>query len=167
MPYCPACRADYAPGTERCHDCEVALEEGLPGDEAAQPEGPPPGPLVTVGAFDTPLKASILASRLEADGIECFIADAETIGANSLLTGVVGGVKIQVREADGPRATAILRDNMAATSRKPPCPRCGSAEVQRKGMPILLAILAVLTVGVLALFLPAYWSCQKCSHRWK
>jgi hypothetical protein len=79
MPYCPACRADYAPGTERCHDCEIDLEE--PGQqEGATPADLPPEPLVTVASFDTPLKANILASRLEAEGVQCFIADAETIG---------------------------------------------------------------------------------------
>jgi hypothetical protein len=166
MPYCPACRADYAPGTDRCHDCEVALEEGLPGDETAEPEGPPPGPLVTVAAFDTPLKASILASRLEAEGIECFIADAEVVGLNNLLAGAVGGVKVQVRESDAPRASAVARETATRGPEKPLCPRCESNEVQRKGMSILAAVLMVLTFGILALFIPVRWKCDKCSHRW-
>jgi hypothetical protein len=164
MPYCPACRADYAPGTARCHDCEVDLEE--PGqEESAPPVDLPPEPLVTVASFDTPVQANILASRLEAEGVQCFLADAETIGLHGLLANAVGGVKIQVRESDGPKAAAIVRENSTSSAR--PCPRCGSREVRREGMSILTGALAVLTLGVLALFFPVYWICRSCSHRWK
>ena len=164
MPYCPACRADYAPGTERCHDCEIDLEE--PGqEEAVLPADLPPEPLVTVASFDSLLQANILAGRIEAEGVQCFIADAETIGVHGLLAGAVGGVKIQVRKSDGPRAAAILREN--TSSSLPPCPRCGSREVRRQGMSMLAGVLVVLTLGVLALFFPVVWSCRACSHRWK
>ena len=165
MPYCPACRADYAPGIERCHDCEVALEEPGTEEPAARPQLPPE-PLVTVASFSTPLQANILASRLEADGVECFIADAETIGVHGLLAGAVGGVKIQVRESDSPRAAAILRTNTSRTE-APPCPRCGSRDVRRKGVSILAGALMVLTLGVMALFFPVVWICRGCSHRWR
>ena len=164
MPYCPACSADYAPGTVQCHDCEIDLEE--PGqEEAAPPAELPPEPLVTVASFDTPLRANILASRLEAEGVQCFIADAETIGLHALLANAVGGVKIQVRESDGPKAAAIVRENSSPST--PPCPRCASRDVRRKGMSILAGALAVLTLGILALFFPVVWTCRACSHRWK
>jgi len=165
MPYCPACRADYAPGTPRCHDCEVDLEE--PGaDDSVEPAALPPEPLVTIATFDTPLKANLFASRLEADGVECFIADAETIGIHGLLAGAVGGVKIQVRESQGRRAAALLQ---AHTSRAtaPPCPRCESRDVQRKGLSILAGALLVFSLGILSLFFPVVWICRACAHRWK
>lgn len=165
MPYCPACRADYAPGIERCHDCEVDLEDAPP-EEAADLPAPPPEPLVTIAAFDTPLQANILASRLEADGVECFLADAETIGVHGLLAGAVGGVKIQVRESEATRAGAILRAN-TSRAEVPPCPRCGSRDVRRKGLSVLAGALMVLTLGIMALFFPVVWTCLGCRHRWK
>jgi len=165
MPFCPACRADYAPGIPRCHDCEVDLEESLEGEPAdARPL--PPEPIVTIATFGTPLQANILASRLEADGVQCFIADAETIGVHGLLAGAVGGVKIQVRESDGPRAAAILRANTSRAD-APPCPRCGSSDVARKGLSLLAGALIVFTLGILALFFPVVWTCRGCRHRWK
>lgn len=165
MLVCPACQADYAPGTERCHDCEIDLKEVGPTERLSEPERRAPEPLVTVATFDSPLQANILASRLEADGVQCFIADAETIGIHGLLAGAVGGVKIQVRESDGPRAAAIIRNNVAAAG-APSCPRCGSRGV-RQGLSLLAGILAVLTLGVLALFIPVRWTCSACAHRWK
>jgi hypothetical protein len=164
MPYCPACRADYAPGTPRCHDCDVDLEEAG-ADDSAEPAALPPEPLVTIATFDTPLKADLFASRLEADGVECFIADAETIGLNGLLAGAVGGVKVQVRESQGRRAAAIFQ-SQTSRSAVPPCPRCGSTDVQRQGLPLLASLLIVFTLGILALFFPIFWSCRGCAHRW-
>ena len=106
MRYCPACRAEYAPGAERCHDCEVDLVDVLIDDREA-----PKGRFVTIAAYDTPVKASILASRLEAEGIECFLEDAETIAIHGLLAPAIGGVKVQVRESEAPRAAAIARQH--------------------------------------------------------
>jgi hypothetical protein len=169
MRYCPDCRAEYAPGTERCHDCEVDLVDVLVDDTSD--ESPPPEKLVTIAAFDTPVKASILASRLEAEGIECFLADAETIAVHALLSAAIGGVKVQVREPDAMRAAAIVRQVApTAIAGQPPsavCPRCGSADVRRKGMSLLVAIIAVVTLGILALFFTPAWKCPQCSHEWK
>lgn len=159
MNYCPECGTGYDDGPKRCADCAVDLVE-LAGDEA------PPGKLLTVAAFDTPTRAAILASRLEAEGIECFIADAETIGMHALLAGAVGGVKVQVREADAPRAMDIVRSACPPPSR-PACPGCGSTETRRKGLSLPMAILAVLTLGVLALFFSTTWICTPCSREWK
>jgi len=163
--YCPVCRAEYAPDTERCHDCDVDLVDSL--EEQPVPEKAQTAePLVTVAAFDTPLKASILASRLEAEGIECFVADAETIAIHGLLSNALGGVKVQVRESEAPRAAVIARQAGSQAPRRP-CPRCGSTNVGRKGLSLPLAILAVLTLGVLALFFPVELQCSECRHRWR
>lgn len=161
MRYCPDCRAEYAPGAPRCHDCDVELVDLLVDDPA---EGA--GPLVTIAAFDTPVKASILASRLEAEGIECFIADAETIAAHGLLSAALGGVKVQVRGSDAPKAAELARRQGQAVERRA-CPRCGSTDLRRKGMSFLVAALAVVTLGVLALFFRPGWRCPSCGHAWE
>jgi transposase-like protein len=163
--YCPVCRAEYAPGTERCHDCEVDLVDGLDG-EPAREEGRPAEPLVTVAALDTPVKASIVASRIEAEGIPCYLADAETVAVYGLLSNALGGVKVQVRRSDAARAAEIARQASAQASR-PPCPHCGSRNVGRAGFSVPAAILAVLTLGILALFMPVRWECSACARRWR
>jgi hypothetical protein len=161
MRYCPACRAEYAPGTEQCHDCEVELVDLLV-DDSHDPERPPET-LVTIAAYDTPVTASILASRLEAEGIESFFADEQAIAIHAGLTGMVGGVKVQVRESEAARAANVARQLVPAART---CPRCGSTQVTRRGLSFLLAALAVLTLGVLALFFPPRWFCDACQHQW-
>lgn len=171
MPYCPACQAEYAPGVERCHDCEVELVDSL--ESAPEPGDPaPPGTLVTVASFEAPLKASLLASRLETEGIQCFIADAELVGMYQLLTSAVGGVKVQVRERDAPRAAFVARELGLETADRPsagrpPCPQCGSTLVSRRGLSLGQAVLAVLSLGVLSLFFAVRWKCEGCSYTWR
>ena len=165
MRYCPECKAEYAPGTERCHDCEVELVDLLV-DDSHDLERPPER-LVTIAAFDTPVKASILASRLEVEGIECFIADEETIAAHGLLAGAVGGVKVQVRESDAPRAAETVRQVAPPATGSRTCPRCGSTETCRKGLSLPMAIGLVMTLGLLALLFTPRWRCNPCSHEWE
>jgi hypothetical protein len=165
MRYCPVCRAEYAPGTETCHDCEVELVDLLVDDGPGGPDDGPRGPLVTIATFDTPIKASILASRLEAEGIACRMDDAETIAAHGMLSAALGGVKVQVSQQDARRAVDVARQIQPLGAPRV-CPACGSTRVTRKGLSFLLAALAVLTLGVLSLFFPPRWTCEACHHRW-
>lgn len=169
MPFCPACQAEYAPGVERCHDCEIDLVESL--EAPPEAEAQEPGTLVTIATFEAPLKASLLASRLETSGIQCFIADAETVGMYQLLTSAVGGVKVQIREQDAPRAAYVIRELGLDTADRPsagrpPCPECGSLQVARHGLSIGQAVLAVLSLGVLSVFFAVRWKCGRCQHTW-
>jgi protein-tyrosine-phosphatase len=63
--------------------------------------------LVTVAAFNNPSEAYLLKGRLETEGIECFVAD-ENMTNIGLYNPLVGGMKIQIRESDLAKATAVL-----------------------------------------------------------
>jgi hypothetical protein len=61
---------------------------------------------VTVERFVDPVSAQIARSRLEADGIECYLADE---GMGGLYTySLMRGVRLQVRPEDEERAREIL-----------------------------------------------------------
>jgi hypothetical protein len=64
--------------------------------------------IVTFESYYDPMLAHIVRTRLEANGIPCFIADENTIGANPLYNQAVGGVKIKVFEKDLERCHEIL-----------------------------------------------------------
>jgi hypothetical protein len=64
--------------------------------------------LVTVGRFIDPIAAEFARSRLEGDGLACFVQGG---GLGSLLpTGTVFPILLQVRAADAARATEILEE---------------------------------------------------------
>ena len=64
--------------------------------------------IITFESYYDPMLAHIVRTRLEANGISCFIADENTIGANPLYNQAVGGVKIKIFERDLERCREIL-----------------------------------------------------------
>lgn len=93
--------------------------------------------IVTLDTFYDPILAEIIRARLEANGISCFIADNNTIGANPIFNQALGGVKIKVFEHDIEKCRAILEQSEElALSDEPPeqaettCPHCHSSNVR-------------------------------------
>lgn len=104
--------ADYRPEAIDCAKQElvsrgVAFEEPDNSPTVDEPE-PDPGGLVTAAAFNTIHEAYLAKSILEGAGITAFIADEYTIGVNWLWANAVGGVKVQVAEADVEEAEKLL-----------------------------------------------------------
>ena len=64
------------------------------------------GKLVIVETFSREVEALIIKTRLDAEGIECFVADGNM---SRIYPGVIG-VRLFVREEDLERMKKILRD---------------------------------------------------------
>jgi hypothetical protein len=91
--------------------------------------------LVTVASFNSPVEADIVRGQLREAGIEAFLADEALAGNFWALVNAVGGVKVQVADADLAPARELLQ-----RQREPPpadasaalssgswrCPECGS-----------------------------------------
>jgi membrane protease YdiL (CAAX protease family) len=64
--------------------------------------------LVTVAAYDSLPMAEIARTQLIEEGIDAFLADANTVAIYSFLAVAVGGIKLQVRAEDAELAMSIL-----------------------------------------------------------
>jgi hypothetical protein len=64
--------------------------------------------IVTFEAYYDPILAHIVRTRLESNGIPCFIADENIIGAVPFYNQAVGGIKLKVFEKDIDRCREIL-----------------------------------------------------------
>ena len=64
--------------------------------------------LVTVATYDLMPDAHIAMGRLQAEGIECWLADENLVQTDWLYSIAVGGIKLQVRERDATRALQTL-----------------------------------------------------------
>ena len=79
---------------------------------SVRPADEDPDGLVTIGRFIDPIAAQFARSRLESDGLTCFVQGG---GLGSLLpTATVFPILLQVRAADADRATEILAEVPAA-----------------------------------------------------
>ena len=65
---------------------------------------------VTIAQFDNPSSGYVLKSRLEAEGITCFLRDENMTNIIPLGSLSFGGVKLQVHLHDGFKALEIYYD---------------------------------------------------------
>lgn len=100
--------------------------------------------LITVKTFDNPIDAHLLKSKLESEGIVCYLFDEHTVGTNPLYNVTVGGIKLKINDFDLEKATEIYNeihqtaytdDNGNPIS----CPKCQSINLMteysvRKGV---------------------------------
>lgn len=63
---------------------------------------------ITIARFDTMPEAHIALGRLEAEGINAWLADEHLVQTDWLYSIAVGGIKLQVNSEDAARASAIL-----------------------------------------------------------
>lgn len=74
---------------------------------------------VTIKTFTHPNEAAVIVSRLESEGIECFLKDGLTAQINPFYSNAIGGVKLQVRNNTVERAIEILIDGGYSPDEEP------------------------------------------------
>jgi hypothetical protein len=67
--------------------------------------------IITFESYYDPMLAHIIRTKLEDNGIHCFIADENMIGANPLYNQAVGGVKLKIFERDLQQCKDILAED--------------------------------------------------------
>lgn len=78
-------------------------------------------------AFDNYFTANILLTRLQSDGVECYLIDENTVTIDPLLSNAIGGIKLMVRDSQETLARLLLAQYEAQTPPQQNCPVCGSA----------------------------------------
>src|SRR5512138_2942581 len=66
--------------------------------------------LVTLTVAPDLASARLFQGLLQSAGIECFIPDEHMLSQASYLSGIAGGLRVQVRTADRERAQELLND---------------------------------------------------------
>lgn len=142
--------------------------------------------IITIKTFMYPTEAYPIISKLESEGIRCFLDGEHTVSVHPFLSQAIGGVKLNVMEKDAAQALELLAESAGTTSQfdkpypdKIPegavavdtyCENCESRNVYRKkvalGKTILSAILAILAYLPMLLLAQKHY-CADCGHEWK
>jgi ribosomal protein S27AE len=131
-------------------------------------------PLVMVARFRD-LPAALLAKgSLESAGIECFASNENMVRLDWFWSNLIGGVVLQVDEADAAAAREILaappvdfQPDVNGEFKQPTCPKCGSLDVifEELNRPATFAL-----AGFVGLPIPIHrerWKCDACGASWK
>lgn len=131
--------------------------------------------LVTIATFRDLPEALLAKGKLDSVGIPAFLADDNLVRTDWFWSNAIGGVKLQVGEADAEEALEILGEGIPeslpaeekVTFRQPKCPRCGSLDVRYDSPShgLRLALLWFLPIPT-----PAgkkRWMCESCGAQWR
>jgi hypothetical protein len=138
--------------------------------------------LITIRNFsygpDPVSEAEIARLKLEEEGIQCFLAGKNFISTHWLLSGVGGGVKLQVLRADAPRALEILGRNEPIAfdpteandpepeQSYPVCSKCGSDNVDYAKFSRALFYLGVMFFRIPLPYRSKKYKCLDCGAVW-
>jgi hypothetical protein len=127
---------------------------------------------ITIQTFTHPLDAAIIQSKLESEGIECFLKNEYTINTNPFNSNALGGAELQVKASDFEKAREIINaGNIVSPAETDPesndggiiCPVCGADQADRGYYKGFLFFLSFLYLFPLFLF-GRKRNCYNCGH---
>jgi hypothetical protein len=113
-----------------------------------------------IASYSKPEEAYLAASLLEGNGIAVNVRDADTVGNYWMYSNAVGGVKLEVADADEARAREVLNLPGEANGLLV-CPHCGSGKVRMRQMNLITAM--SLALGVMLPFATKKIDCMDCA----
>jgi len=132
---------------------------------------------VTVETFTSPWEAHIARGLFESEGIYSFLFNEYQIWLNWQMSRALGGVRVQVRAADVPRALAVIRARQDGEYERAleaewdltpiKCPNCASPNLETTHS--VSTALIVFMLGILFRFFfpiaPEGRRCKACGAR--
>ena len=125
--------------------------------------------MMTIASFERPEEAHLLRMRLEAVGIPAFVRDEHFVQMDMLYSNAIGGVRLQVANADLESARTLLAEDRGIENddSELQCPQCGWTGVERERFSRRLALCSLLLCGLPLLWIRSRWRCGRCLHTWK
>lgn len=130
--------------------------------------------MITIATLPTSEEAHLVSSKLESEGIHCFVRNQFTAN-NPLYSYATGGVRVEIAENDLQAARAVLTPEGPAASPYLTgyrCPSCGSVKISYtrfswQGLSLFPLFLSLLALGVPFVMCRPRLCCSECGHIWK
>jgi len=133
--------------------------------------------IITFKTFYDPMLAHVIRTRIEAQGIPCFLSDENFITAQPIFNQATGGIKLNVFEHDLDKCQAILTEEVTLNVDEPAeidpdthqvmvCPFCASSNVRYGQATERRFNMLTLVVSLFLFVYPFYnrksWHCFNC-----
>ncbi|XLS27799.1 DUF2007 domain-containing protein [Flavobacteriaceae bacterium M23B6Z8] len=125
---------------------------------------------ITLKTFDNPIDAHLLKTKLESEGIPCYLMDENLVTLNPLFNISVGGIKLKVHTYDLQKALEVLQvfekslqTNSEGEAIK--CPKCSSEDIYTgfKSIKGAKGILSAIISFIFMVFPLYYKTVNKCN----
>ena len=123
--------------------------------------------IVTVKTFDNYFLASIILTRLQSDGIECYLKDEHTVTIDPILSNAIGGIKLVVKKEDEAAANKLLDAYHLEYMLSATCPKCGSnsfSQVTKKEAVNYVTALLIWAFSSYAIAPKYVYQCSNCGY---
>ncbi len=128
--------------------------------------------LVTIKTFDNSIDSHILKSKLESEGIKCYLFDENMVSLNLLYNITVGGIKLKINENDYEKANRIIEeiDSLPHTNENNEileCPKCKSNNLisdykSIKGLKGVLSFITSFFFMIFPFYFKRVYKCKEC-----
>lgn len=126
---------------------------------------------IPIQSYTNYIDASIIKSRLEDMGIQCWLKDEYTVTIDPILTNALGGIKLMVKEPDVKDALEILQLFDLKRKESTACPVCHSNNIELVSTPrkAITWVSALITffLGDYAIPLNKVYHCFDCGKEFK
>jgi DNA-directed RNA polymerase subunit RPC12/RpoP len=133
--------------------------------------------LITIKTFDNSIDAHLLKSKLESEGIPCYLFDENMVSINPLYNVTVDGIKLKINAFDKEKVIQIINeiesknftnDNDDEIS----CPNCNSKDLysdfkSMKDLKGLLSALFAFMFFIYPLYFKRVYKCKNCGYEFK
>lgn len=133
--------------------------------------------LVTIRTFDNSVDAHIFRSKLESEGIRCYLFDDTMVSLNPIYNVALGGIKLKVGNDDAGRAREIISeiDNTPVTDETGEpltCPKCGSTDLYTgfksvRGIKGVLGMILSFVLFVYPVYYKSVYRCKNCETEFR
>jgi hypothetical protein len=123
--------------------------------------------MVTVKTFDNYFSASIILTRLQAEGVECYLKDENTVTIDPILCNAIGGIKLVVKKEDEAAVIKLLRGYHIEYLLSATCPECGSnsfAHIAKPGASNYLTAIITWLFSSYAVAPDYIYQCGNCGY---
>ncbi len=118
---------------------------------------------VNIAYYDNAIDAHMAKSKLEAHGIESYLADEHSATMMSHLNNALGGIKLRVLESNSEEARKILEIKNELIKE---CPNCNSPDTIEQSYVKWGTIVAAIIIGLFP-NKNRQFQCKNCEHVWK
>lgn len=127
--------------------------------------------LITLKTFDNSIKAHLLKTKLESEGLICFLFDEHTVNLIPLNSLAISGIKLKIREEDAEKAMMLLHEweglHLLNGDEQMLCPDCGSEDIlpnfkSFRGFRGALSFLASFLFLLYPIYFKTVYRCKDC-----
>ena len=122
---------------------------------------------VTIRTFQNNFSAHLMLTKLQGEGMVCFLKDEFTVTVDPILSNAIGGIKLIVKKEDEHEALELLRIFDEAYMKSAVCPQCGNHTIERVPKSTtknLLSVLLSWLFGSYAISAKNVYQCSTCKY---